>query len=592
MVLLGLAFLGLAACGPAKAPAPSQAANSVPPHEDLRRIVDRYWDERAIHGNPLSPQFLADSLAVERSSLAELLALPRPGLNPEARLTYDIFKRQRELDIEGFTYPDELLPVNPFDAMPERFAREAADFGEDPLNSAQDYDDWLLRIDDFVDWTRQAIVNMRAGMRRGYTSPKVLMERTLPLLKGLGEDSSANVFYLALRNMPDGIKEPERTRLASSLAGAVKDKLLPAYRELHDFIQTEYLPRARTSLSLSALPLGPSWYAYRVKRATDTELTASEIHGIGVAEVERIRARLLALSSGPPRRHRHQHQHQHSGTGAGTGIDTGAGAGTGMAAGTAPLAGVEGLLRAYQELKAQALAATPALFSAVPQADFEIRAFAPGYPGPPPLAYQIAAPDRKRPAILYVNTAPGAAGPAKAAMVDFLMDAIPGRHFQSALQLERQDLPRFRRFGTDRAFVEGWALYAASLGEELGLYRDDEAKRNALLAQLKCAVALVVDTGLHANDWTRARAVDYLHEQLAVNAADADQMIDRFAALPGDALACTMGELKFQALRSRAQQVLGPNFDIREFHAEILKDGAMPLDILEAKMKLWLDARR
>src|SRR5712664_807509 len=167
-VSVALALLGLAACGAAPAPAPTQAANSAAPGDDLRRIVDRYWDERVSSGNPLSPQFMADTLAVERRFLAEVLAVPRARLDADAGLTYDIFKRQRELDIEGLTYPAELLPVNPFDGMPQQFARAAADTQRHPLKAAKDYEHWLLRIDDNGRWTRQAIANMREGMRRGY----------------------------------------------------------------------------------------------------------------------------------------------------------------------------------------------------------------------------------------------------------------------------------------------------------------------------------------------------------------------------------------------------------------------------------------
>ncbi len=556
-VFLGLAFLGLAACGAAPAPPPSQAANSAAPRDNLKRIVDQYWDEPMPPGNPLSPQFLADSLSLERRFLAEVLAVPRAGLDADAGLTYDIFKRQRELDIEGFTYPAELLPVDPFDGMPLQFARAALDTQQHPLRAARDYEHWLLRIDDNVRWTRQAIANMREGMRRGYTSPRALMERMLPLLQGFGEDTSGNVFFVPLRTMPESIKEPERTRLTSSLGSAVKDKLLPAYRELHAFIQGEYLPRARISVALSALPLGPSWYAFRVKRATGAQLSPNEIHGIGTAEVERIRARMLSLPVG------------------------------------APLPPKAELLNAYQELKVQTLAALPALFSAAPRADFEIRASGLASEAAAPLAYQAAPPDgASSPAVLYLNVESNAVRPADVAIAAFLQEAIPGRHYQSALQQERVDLPKFRRFGSEPAFVEGWALYAASLGDELGLYRDEEAKRGALVGQLKCAVALVVDTGLHAQDWTRAQAADYVRAQLGVDAADAGLMADRFVALPGDALACKMGELKFQALLTHARQALGARFNIREFHAEILKDGAMPMDILEAKMKLWMEARR
>jgi len=267
-----------------------------------------------------------------------------------------------------------------------------------------------------------------------------------------------------------------------------------------------------------------------------------------------------------------------------------AGAGVGADAGTGVATGAGEPSKAYQDLKAQVLAAVPTLFSAVPRADFEIRAVSPAPWVPRLPAYQSAAPDGRTPAILYVDAASNTARPANLDISGFLQEAMPGRHFQSAFQRERADLPKFRRFGTDPAFDDGWALYAASLGEELGLYRDDEARRGVLLRELGCAAALVVDTGLHAMDWTPARAADYLRQQLSLSAADADLVVDRFVALPGDALACTMGQLKIQALRSRAQQVLGARFDIHEFHSEILKDGSMPLDVLEAKMNLWLDA--
>jgi uncharacterized protein (DUF885 family) len=522
--------LALVACGPAPAPvSPPNAADSGAPHDSLSRIVDRYWDEHASLANPLSPQFMADSLAVERRFLAQILALPRERLDTDSRLTYDIFRRQRELTIEGFTYPEELLPVNPFAGMPLQLARLAADSREHPLESAKDYENWLLRIDDYVAWTQQAIANMREGMRRGYTSPRVLMEQMLPLLHGLGEDTSANVFHGLARGAPESLKEPDRTRLTESLERAIKDKLLPAYRQLDDFIQKDYLPRARTSVALSALPLGAPWYAFRVKRATGSPLTPKEIHALGVAEVERIRARLQLLPAAAP----------------------------------LPAAAVADAAVApnpYLEWKVQTLAAMPTLFSDIPQAD--------------------------------LDSAPAGEAPAGATIAHFLRDEIPGRHYQILVQQARADLPKFRRFGADSAFVDGWALYAESLGEELGLYRDDESKRNALLDQLTCAVALVADTGLHAGGWTRAQAVDYLRTQLAASDADAYRMADRFVAMPGDALACMMGEIKLRSLRGRAQQVQGGRFDIREFHSAILKDGAMPPDILEAKMNLWIEAGR
>jgi uncharacterized protein (DUF885 family) len=360
------------------------------------------------------------------------------------------------------------------------------------------------------------------------------MERMLPVLHGLGEDTSANVFYGPLRSLPDTIKEPDRTRLTESLNQAIRDKLLPAYRQLHDFIQSDYLPRARTSVALSALPLGPSWYAFRVKRATGSPLTPKEIHSLGVAEVERLRARLQAFPASAPV------------------------VGAGATATATANAGASDASNPYPEWKVQTLAAMPSLFSDAPQVD--------------------------------LAAAPAGEAPAGATIAEFLRDEIPGRHYQTLVQQARADLPKFRRFGSDSAFVDGWALYAESLGEELGVYRDDEAKRNALLDQLKCAVALVADTGLHAEGWTRAQAVDYLRTQSAAADTDAALMADRFVAMPGDALACMVGELRIRALRAQAQQVLGGRFDIHEFHSEILEGGAMPLDILGGKMNLWMEA--
>ena len=556
-MVLGLALLGLAACGAPPKPAPPEAAAPAVPHERLNRLVDRYWDERASRGDPISAQQTADSLAVERRYMAEVLAVPRAGLDADSRLTYDIFKRQLELNIEGFTYPDELMPVNPFRGPWLQLARSAADTAQRPFRDARDCENWLRQIDDFAAWSRQAIANMREGMRRGYTSPRSAMQRVLPLLKLLGEDTSANVFYLPVQTQP-------QTCLTQALSGAAKDKVLPAYRELHDFIQSEYLPRARESLALSVLPLGPSWYAFLVRRATDSAREPKEIHAVGLAEVDRLQARLSSQPPGAPP----------------------AGA---VPAGALPKDAAE-LVQGYQLLEAQILAAMPGLFAAVPPAEFEIRAGDRFIDASAPLVYRAAAPGGG-PAVLYVNAAPLGMRRAGVETPSFLQEAIPGRHYQSSVQQARADLPKFRRFGADPGFVDGWALYAASLGEELGVIREDEARRGVLLGQLRCAAALVVDTGLHAMDWTREQAADYLRAQLAADAAEVNLMIDRFAALPGDALACKMGELRIRALRNRAQTVLGTRFDTLQFHSQMLKDGAMPLDILEAKIRLWMETR-
>jgi uncharacterized protein (DUF885 family) len=541
----GIALFALAGCGAPSPPAPAAAAKAPPPAGQLNRIVERYWDERLEDG--ISPQLLADSLNVERRYLGELLGISRDTLDAPSRLTYDIFRRRREMSIEAFTFPIELLPVDPFGGMTLQIAAQATELAQRPAANGSEYENWLRRIDDYVRWTQQATANMREGMRRGYTSPRSVVERMLPILERLGVDDSANVFYAPLHSMPESIKDPQRARLTGDLTRAIAEKLLPANRALHDFLQKEYLPRARTSLALSELPLGREWYAFLVKRATSTALSPDEISRMGAAEVER-------LGAAPPRE--------------------------------AAAVAATGRVNAYKELQVQVQAALAQAFTEIPKSDLEIQGTE-WLPRPAASLYYQSGPPGV--GILLVNTGRGAR--TTLSIAGFLQLGLPGEHFQIALQQEQADLPRFRRFGSEAAFTQGWGLYAASLGETLGLYGDESAKLDAAATMRRCAVGLVVDTGLHAKGWTRGQAFDYLRIHLGVDDVDAQSLIDGYAASPAEALAC-VGAMNFRALRARAEQMQGGRFDLREFHSQILQGGAMPLDILEAKMKGWMDASK
>lgn len=537
-----MALIALAGCG-APPPPGGASAKSGPP-EQLNRIVERYWDER-LPQDAISPQELADSLSVERRYLAEVLKISREGLNGDAQLTYDVFRRQREQAIEGFTFPSELVSLNPFDGMTQRLVESALDLRS--RKTAADYEIWLKGIDEYAKWSRQIIANMREGVRRGYTVPRSLVERILPILDALGADGPANLLYAPLHSLPATISERER-----SLA----QQLLPAIRALHDYLKQEYLARARTGLALSELPLGPRWYAYRVNRATGSKLAPEEIHRIGLERVEHMGAEAEAAPIAAPD--------------------------------GAPLDAAE-LVNAYRDLAEKVRAALPDLFSEVPKEQVDIQEAE--WLGRPlaPLSYRPGGPAGIPPAVLYVH---GARGGARVVVPSFLQQALPGFHFQIALQQERLDLPRFRRFGTEPAFTEGWGMYAASLGEALGMYPDDAAKSDAAREERRCAVGAVVDTGIHAKGWTRAQATDYLRAHLTIEELDAQSLIDWYAANPADALACMMGEREFLALRARSQQLLGGRFDVRQFHSEMLKNGAMPLDILDARMRIWMDASK
>jgi uncharacterized protein (DUF885 family) len=591
LALFVLAVLTLDACGARPPPQPAQAVDPGAQSEHLEQIVERYWTENAAlmpwyswgsadmefsdtPAENIAPQSLADSLALERRYLAEVSAVPRATLDSESKLTYDIFRQERALAIEGFTYPLELLPINPYDAMPQRFAVMASAAERLALSSARDYDNWRFRATSFVRWTHQAIANMRDGMRRGYTLPRVLVEKSLPQLAALGEDAPANVFYQSMRMSPPTAADPEQIRLAETLAAFIKDEILPSYRALHAFLQNEYLPRSRSSVGLSALPLGDAWYAHLVKRATGGTSTPAQLHALGVAEVERLRQRQQALLAEASFSGNAQSYFEHVRGDPRFSYKTAA-----------------DLLQAYQDMKDQVGTAAPTLFAAFPRAEFGIRKVeAYREAVAPALSYRPRAPNGMLAATLYVNTAALDARPATLVLSQFLREAVPGHHYQLELQRERADLPRFRRFGGAPAFTEGWGLYAATLGGELGLSREPEAKFGALLAQMSCAVGLVIDTGLHAQGWTRQQALEYLRSQVPIDDATADDTVDRDIARPAEALACTVGFLKIQGLRTLAQQTLGARFDLRDFHTEVVKDGAIPLDALEAKVKSWVDA--
>jgi uncharacterized protein (DUF885 family) len=586
--LLGLTATALVACGakPPSAP-PPRTAPPAPAPAQLGLLVERYWAEAAAltpwyawggadmpfgetPAENIAPQTLADSLAIERRYLAAISTVPRSSLDTQSKLTYDIFARERSLAVEGFTYPLELMPINPFEGMPQAFALSAPGAQRLAISSAEEYEHWRSRALRFVEWTNQAIVNMRAGQRRGYTVPRLLIGEALPQLAALGEDTPTNMFYDALRSGSGGTAAAEEARLTAAVRAVLKESILPSYRALHDFLQREYLPRTRTSVAWSVLPLGNAWYTYILRRTTGSAATPAELHALGVAEVERLQQRvrsLLSEASFPGdaqafyERMRGDPRLSHKDTAE--------------------------LLGAYQSLKVEVADAAAASFMAFPRAEFGIRkveayreAFAPA------VSYLPRPPNGMAPAVLYVNTA---VRPALVLPSQYLREAVPGHHYEIELQRERADLPRFRRFGGAPAFVEGWGLYAAALGEELKVYRDPEAKFGSLLGQLECALGLVLDTGLHAQAWTRQQALDYLHAHMPIDDDAAVKTVDRIIALPGNAVACTVGFLKIQGLRARAQQTLGAGFDVRAFHAEIIKDGAMPLDVLEAKMNSWLE---
>jgi uncharacterized protein (DUF885 family) len=447
-----------------------------------------------------------------------------------------------------------------------------------PFATVEDYERWLKRLDGLAVWMDQAIVNMREGATIGVVQPRAVTEKVLGQLEAMvvprAEDSQ---YFAPVRSFPDSFSAADRDRLSAEYTRVLDDTLLPAYRRLRDFVRDEYLPKSRSSVAWTALPDGPAWYAYYVQEHTTTRMTPEEIHALGLSEVKRILSEMDAV--------RRQVGFEGDLEAFFTFLET-----------DPQFYFTQGadLLDGYRKLKTRIDAALPKLFSVFPRADYEVReveAFrAQSAAG---AYYQQPSADGTRPGVFYVNTYNLKAQPKFGMETLSLHEASPGHHFQVTIQQELDGVPRFRRFGGDyTAYVEGWALYAESLGRELGLFTDPYQWFGRLNDEQLRAMRLVVDTGLHAKGWTREQAIEFMLENSTMAESDVVSEVERYIAWPGQALGYKVGDLRIQGLRRKAEQELGPKFDLRDFHREVLSDGAVPMDVLEAKVDRWIAARR
>jgi uncharacterized protein (DUF885 family) len=591
------ALLLLSACGEDDAPTPEPlAAEQQQAQEasaELNALVEEFF-ERELEQNPLSataigderfndrmansigPEYRERSEALDREYLERLLALEPDLLQGQDRLTYETFRDSREMDLEEAAYPSHLQPMNQFYSIGNSFAQLGSGTSIHPFKTVKHYDDFLGRVDDFVVIMDQAISNMKLGMQQGIVQPRILMERVLPQLEAhMADDVEESLFYNPIREIPEDFSEADRTRLTAAYRDAISGKIVPAYERMYNFIGDEYLAAARDSVGMVGLPGGEEWYAFLVRQRTTTDLSPQEIHQIGLDEVARIHAEMQGV------------------------MDE---------------VGFEGdlkdffeylnsedqfyyerpaqLIEGYRDMSGHIESLAPKLFSVFPKTGFEVRAVEPfREKSASGGQYRRGTPDGSRPGVFFANTYDIKARPKWAMESLFLHEAIPGHHFQISIQQEIEGLPRFRRFGGYTAFTEGWGLYAESLGKELGVYTDPYQYFGALNAELWRAIRLVVDTGLHFKGWSRQDVLDYMYANSAVKEARAVSEAERYMAIPGQALAYKIGQLKIRDLRSRAEEALGDRFDVKAFHTEVLIGGSLPLNMLEAKIDRWIEAQ-
>ena len=596
LVLAIAVATALAGC--ATTPMSSTAATSgtvaVSKSQQLNHLYEQFWEESlklnpiqaTFQGDPryndqlpnfLSADYRAQSHAFTAGWLKKIEAINPSGLSGQDLISYEIFVHDAKSALEGEQFPNELIPINQFFNLANLAVMLGSGTGAQPFKTVQDYDNWSKRAAQVPAIFDQAITNMREGVARGVVQPRVLMIKVVPqldaVIKPKAEDT---LFWMPVKTMPPSFSEADKARITVDYRNMIDNELMPAYKRLRDYIANDYLQRTRATVGLDALPNGQAWYAYDARQNTTTDKTPAEIHQIGLDEVTRIHGEIRKVMQQVGFKGSLQDFFKLMRTDTRFSFKT-----------------QDALLSHYRDIQARVMAGVPTLFSLMPKAKFEIRSVEP-YRAQSAAGgeYQGPSEDGTRPGIFYVNTYDLPSRRTWDAEDLFLHEAIPGHHFQIALQQELTGLPKFRRFGGETAFAEGWALYTESLGKELGMYSDPYDYFGYLQNELWRAIRLVVDTGLHSNGWTREQVIKYMLDNSAASETDAVAEAERYMAIPGQALAYKIGEMKIKQLRARAEKELGPKFDIREFHAEVLKDGSVPLDVLEAKVDRWIAAKK
>ena len=554
----------------------------------LHAFLDAEW-EWSLEQNPLQASFLGDRryndrwsdvsiAAIERrhahllDAHRRLLAIDRARLSEADRLNYDLYARGLERQIDEHKHRLWLIPLDHGGGI-QSIAEYAALLR---FQSVKDYDDWIARMQAFPALTDQTIALMRVGAAEGRMWPRVTLDRVPSQIEGqIFQDPTESPFYAPFQRIPDSIPAVERERLQAAAARAIATSVIPSYRRLHEFFVEDYLPRAPVRVGIGSFADGAAAYAALARRYTTTDRTPAEIHEIGLREVARIRAEMETIRK----------QVGFEGD---------------LAAFFTKLRtdpqfyydDPEELLEGYRAISKRIDPELVKVFRTLPRIPYGVVPIPDASAPDTTTAYYMRpAGDGTRPGLYYVNLYKPETRPKWEMMALSLHEAVPGHHLQIALAQELGELPEFRRYGGYTAYVEGWGLYAESLGDDMGLYDDPYSKFGQLTYEMWRAVRLVVDTGIHVMGWSRERAIEYFLANAAKTELDVTNEIDRYITNPGQALAYKTGELKLKELRARAAARLGEDFDIREFHEVVLGAGAIPLDLLEQRVDAWLASK-
>lgn len=559
-------------------------------NKELNALFDKYYEDRlklfpleatAIGDkryNNLLPLDFTDSY---RDTLKDFFnryriyvsKYDRETLNENDKISYDIFKREMEISLEGLNFHENYIPFQQFWGLPLSMGQLGSGTGNQPFKTVKDYDDWLSRAARFLVWADSSIAYFRKGIAANYVLPKALVVKMIPQMEAMQTtDATKSLYYGPVQKFPDGINDADKKRLTAAFTKLINEQLIPSYKRLGDFLKNEYLPKARTTSGINALPNGDSLYRYYIRFWTTTDKKAEDIYNTGLNEVKRILTVMDSVKNAVGFKGDLKAFFENMKT----------------SKQFMPYKTPQDVLNAFHNIHKTMEPNLNKMFGRTPKTPFEIRQTEAFRAASASAEYNQGSPDGSRPGIFYVPVLDATTFNTTSGMESlFLHEAIPGHHYQISLQQENESLPKFRRFVFYSAYGEGWALYCESLGKELGLYTDPYQYMGALGDEIHRAIRLVVDVAIHTKGWTREQAIKYMMENEAISEQGATAEIERYMAIPAQALSYKIGAIKIRELRDKYTRELGSNFKLSAFHDEFLKDGCMPLDVLERKMDDW-----
>ncbi|MEJ2196694.1 MAG: DUF885 domain-containing protein, partial [Ignavibacteriaceae bacterium] len=527
--------------------------------------------------NFLSDDYKSEIKAYYSNYLGKLSQFNDEDLSDSEKISKAVLKWECEINLNRLTFRQELFPIDQMWSVNLIMGQFASAYSAQPFNTVEDYNNWLQRLAGYLVWMDYAEMRMKEGMELGYVLPKSLIVKVIPQLEALTVDDLENhLFYDPVKNFPESFSAEDKKMLTEAYSTMLTEKLIPAYKRLYRFMSTDYLEAGRESSGIDAIPNGKAYYNHQIKTYTTTNMTADEIHQLGLNEVARILLEMEKVKAevgykGDLRSFFDFVRDNKE-----------------LMPFTKPEQVLDNFIVIQNRMKPQ----LELLFDKEPKTAFEIRQTEAFREESASAEYNQGSVDGTRPGIFYVPIPDATKYNICSDESLFLHEAIPGHHYQISLTQENEDLPKFRKIIWYSGYGEGWALYSESLGKELGLYTDPYQYFGMLSAEMHRAIRLVVDTGLHAKGWTREQAIRYSLDNEAESEANIISEIERYMANPGQALSYKIGQLKIRELRTKAEKELGKNFDIREFHNQVLETGCVPLAILEDKINNWITASK